>query len=139
MTITELKNNPNFVKLETDAEHFLRRKGETAITHTRSALVAIDKADDWEEVELAPALAQLEAEKRENEYSDEVAKLVRQEYSESEEFAIQRKAINAGLYPSDTSSDSIALQEYKQYNEFVEGCKIRVKEMLSKSAQKDVP
>lgn len=62
-----------------------------------------------------------------DEYDSKVAELVRQKYSESEEFALQRKAINAAFSTSVTSSDSKAMEEYQAYNSFVEECKQEAK------------
>ena len=52
-------------------------------------------------------------------YEDLVHKLVREKYSESEEFAILRKAINEKT------------DEYFIYNAYVEDCKVRAKEFVA--------
>lgn len=85
--------------------------------------------DMYEEVAEKPAY-------NKEEYDAKVAELVRQKYSESEEFAIQRKAINASFSPSPSASDSAALEEYQAYNAYVEECKQNAKNPeLYKSAE----
>lgn len=79
-----------------------------------------DTLDMYEEVAEKPAYTK-------EQYDNKVAELVRQRYSESEEFAIQRKAINAAFSPSVTSADSSALEEYQSYNAYVDECKLRAK------------
>lgn len=83
-------------------------------------LLPSDTLDMYEEVIEKPAYTK-------EQYDNKVADLVRQRYSESEEFAIQRKAINAAFSPSVTSADSTALEEYQSYNAYVDECKLRAK------------
>ena len=54
-------------------------------------------------------------------YDQLVNKMVKERYSDSEEFAILRKAINNGI------SD-----EYTAYNTYVEECKAQAKEFIAK-------
>ena len=62
-------------------------------------------------------------------YDAKVAELVREKYTESEEFALQRKAINAAFLPATVSEDgNAALNEYQEYNAYVEDCKLRAKD-----------
>ncbi len=66
---------------------FVHRLG-TDTYFRRGTVLRGDTVADFEEVEAAPAMTR-------GEYEARVAELVRERYSESEEFAIQRKAINA--------------------------------------------
>lgn len=79
-----------------------------------------DTIEMYEEVAEKPAYTK-------EQYDAKVAELVRQRYTESEEFAIQRKAINAAFSPSAASADSAAMEEYQAYNAFVDECKLRAK------------
>lgn len=92
----------------------------------RGTTLLSDTIADYEEVDEIPAYSK-------EDYDSKVSELVREKYSESEEFALQRKAINAAFSPSPTSADSAALQEYQGYNSYVEECKIRAKNILSNS------
>lgn len=63
------------------------------------------------------------------EYDAMVARLVRERYSADEEFALQRKAINAVASPATYSVENDkAMEEYQAYNEYVELCKARAKD-----------
>lgn len=66
-----------------------------------------------------------------SEYDAKVAELVREKYTADEEFALQRKMINAVMPPDTISADgsaSKALEEYQAYNTYVQGCKARAKD-----------
>ena len=59
------------------------------------------------------------------------ARLVRERYTDSEEFAIQRKMLNALMQPMtlcDEDSADNAAEEYAAYNAYVEECKARAKD-----------
>lgn len=84
-------------------------------------MLPCDTPDMYEEVAEQPAYTK-------EEYDNKVAELVRERYTASEEFAIQRKAINAAFSPSVASADNTALQEYQAYNAYVEQCKQRAKD-----------
>lgn len=98
----------------------VRRLG-TDVYFKRGTTLPTDTVEDFEEVDEEPAYTKAE-------YDAKVAELVRERYTESEEFAIQRKAINAAFSPSPTDSDSKALEEYRAYNAYVEECKQRGKD-----------
>ena len=70
-----------------------------------------DTPELFEEVDEVPKFTKAE-------YDAKVAELVRERYSESEEFAIQRKYLNALNEESES-----AVVEFKTYNEYVEECK----------------
>ena len=91
-------------------------------TYVRSIMMLPgESADLYEEVAEKPAYTK-------EQYDAKVAEFVRERYSESEEFAIQRKAINAAFSPSTFSSESDpVLTEYQEYNAYVEECKMRAK------------
>ena len=78
-----------------------------------------DTLDMYEEVSEKPVYTK-------EQYDEKVAELVREKYTASEEFAIQRKAINAAF--SAASPDSSASEEYQAYNTYVLECKERAKD-----------
>lgn len=88
----------------------------------RGTTLSTDTAANFEEVDEIPPYTKAE-------YDAKVAELVRERYTESEEFALQRKAINVAFSASTLSADSnTALEEYAAYNTFVEECKQRAKD-----------
>lgn len=122
---TQISNG--LVKL-TAQEGFIHKKGTE--TYAKSIIMLpSDTLDMYEEVAEKPAYTK-------EEYEAKVAELVRGRYSESEEFALQRKAINAAFSPSVLSAESdSALAEYAEYNAFVEECKQRAKDPELYSAE----
>jgi len=120
MKITEKQSG--FVEIEVeDKDNALHLKGSENYTKGGRATILASQVSHWEETEM-PAYTKAE-------YDAKVAELVRERYSESEEFALQRKAINAAFSPSTLSSDSSgALEEYATYNSYVEECKARAKD-----------
>jgi len=108
-----LENNQVF---STD-DKYVHRLG-TDSYFRRSTTLPTDTVDDFEEVDELPAYTKAE-------YDAKVAELVRRKYSESEEFAIQRKMLNTLLSPMTLSEDAAenAVSEYAEYNEYVERCK----------------
>ena len=80
-----------------------------------------DSIDDFEEVDEIPPYTKAE-------YEAKVAEMVRERYSASEEFALQRKAINAVSSPAVTDADGPAMAEYEAYNAYVEQCKQQAKD-----------
>lgn len=103
-----------------DSGKFIHRLGSD--TYFRKGMILpSQRIDEFEEVDEIPAYTKVQ-------YDEMVAKLVREKYSESEEFAIQRKAINEAFSPSPLTSDSIAMAEYREYNSFVEECKVKAKD-----------
>lgn len=78
-----------------------------------------DTASDFEEVAEAHLYSK-------SEYDSKVAELVRERYSESEEFAIQRKAIAALLASEATDAD------FAGYNSYVNECKVRATDLLTR-------
>lgn len=114
------RNIGNIIELSSE-NGYIHRVGTE--TYFRKALVP-DSADNYEEVDEIPPYTKAE-------YDAKVAELVRERYTESEEFALQRKAINAAFSPSTLSADnSSALEEYAAYNSYVEECKQRAKDTM---------
>jgi len=100
---------------------YVHRLG-TEIYFRRGTTLNTDTEANFEEVYEIPPFTK-------SEYDAKVAELVRQRYTESEEFALQRKAINAAFSPSTLSVDSgSAMEEYAAYNSYVEECKTRAKD-----------
>lgn len=98
---------------------YIHKKGTD--TYVKSIMMLpSDSINDYEEVDEIPPFTK-------SQYDEKVAQLVRERYSESEEFAIQRKAINEAFSPSAISEGSEAMSEYREYNEFVEECKKKAK------------
>ena len=99
----------------------IRRKGSDAC-FKRGTVLAADTVDGFDEVEEVPAYTK-------DEYDAMVARLVRERYTADEEFALQRKAINATFSPSSLSEgrDNNAMEEYADYNAYVEECKRKAK------------
>lgn len=93
--------------------------------YAAKAPVAPGSVGDWEEVDSAPAYTKAQ-------YDEMVASLVRERYSESEEFAIQRKTLNAlvASVPLDGGGGLTgpAVDEFAEYNAYVEECKLRARD-----------
>lgn len=118
------KENLGLWALSTDATHILRRVGSYDYPEIRRATV--QDPEQWEEIAVADIPPYTKAE-----YDNKVAELVREKYSADEEFALQRKMINAIMSPdtiSDDGSASQALSEYQIYNTFVQECKQKAKD-----------
>lgn len=113
--------NNKLVMLTASEGHVLRRKGGDLHSDIRNATVTTADLDNWEEIPEADIPPYTKAE-----YDAKVAEMVRQRYSESEEFAIQRKVINSMLSPMTLSADSAEkiMSEYAEYNNYVEQCKL---------------
>lgn len=107
------KNVGNFIELSSETGYIHKIGTEN---YFKKGLI-IDSVDNYEEVAEMPPYTK-------DEYDTKVNELVRERYTESEEFALQRKAINAAFSPSTLSADSSkALEEYAAYNTYVEQCK----------------
>ena len=82
-------------------------------------LLSGDTASDFEEVTEVSIYTKAE-------YDSKVAELVRERYSESEEFAIQRKALAALSASEGTDA------EFAAYNSYVNECKVRATDLLTR-------
>lgn len=91
-------------------------------TYVKSIILLSDESpEEYEEVAERPAYTR-------EQYEAKVAELVRERYTASEEFALQRKAINS-LSPALPSGEGVdlVLAEYEEYNAYVDQCKQRAK------------
>ena len=84
----------------------------------RGTALPTDTPADFEEVDSAPAYTRAD-------YEERVATLVRERYTDSAEFAIQRKYINSLTVP-----DPAAAAEYADYNSYVNSCKLRARQLM---------
>lgn len=111
-------------ELRAGAGKLLHRKG-TDIYVPRVLLTEGVDAGEWEEVEADTLPPYTRAE-----YEARVAALVRERYTEAEEFALQRKAINRATTPATATIEDAdaAMAEYEAYNLYVEQCKARAKD-----------
>lgn len=103
-----------------DSGKFVHRIGSDVYFH-RSTVLPSDSVEDFEEADEPPAFTKAQ-------YDEKVAQLVRERYSESEEFAIQRKYLNAMAKGKPEGAAEFAevfpvLAEYNTYNLYVEWCK----------------
>lgn len=107
----------------TDGKHIHRIGSDTYFR--RGTVLQGETEADFEEVDAVPSMTKAE-------YDARVAALVRQRYSESEEFAIQRKAMNLLLNPEPVNEEGFdptqTLAEFNAYNAYVEQCKLQAKD-----------
>lgn len=114
----QIKNNE---ATSTDGK-WLRNKITGAVAKRQGCLPTMS-ADDFEELDERPAYTK-------EQYDEKVAELIRERYTASEEFALQRKMINASNTSAPLSDEKSlkAISEYDAYNLFVEECKERAKD-----------
>lgn len=120
------KSNLNMYKLDCDNDHIIHRIDNEDYPIIRHTFVKADDVDNYEEIAVSdiPPFAK-------EEYDKKVAELVREKYTTDEEFALQRKMLNAVMSPDTISADGSAnkaLEEYQAYNVFVQECKQRAKD-----------
>ncbi len=120
-----------FVSLRAEEGYKLRKVNYTdPHSDIQQTTIPVEEAVLWEEVAVEDMPPYTKAQ-----YDEKVAQLVRARYSESEEFAIQRKMLNVMLNhepmllgtdadgtEATTTSDKAA-EEYNAYNAYVEQCK----------------
>lgn len=114
----------NLVEISTDPEHILHRIGSDDYSEIRKVTTA--NPAEWEEITVSEIPPYTKAE-----YDNKVAELVREKYTSDEEFALQRKMINAIMSPdtiSDEGSVNKTLSEYQTYNVYVQECKQKAKD-----------
>ena len=119
------KENLNMWALATDENHILHRIDNVDYPTIRRTIVKAEDVDKYEEIANEDIPPYTKAE-----YDKKVAELVRERYGENEEFAIQRKIINAMMSPETVSEEGAsnkALEEYQAYNLYVMDCKQRAK------------
>lgn len=119
------------VEIWTDAEHVIRRKGDTAPTEIRRLTVKAENLGQWEEVAIADMRPYSD-----EQYNDKVAELVAERYPMAEENAITRKLLNKLLHPDVATLDESGtdtelpkeVAQFEAYNAYVEDCKLRAKD-----------
>lgn len=119
------------VEISTDADHIIRKKGDTAPTEIRRLTVKAEKLGQWEEVAIADMRPYSD-----EQYNDKVAELVAERYPMAEENAITRKLLNKLLHPEAATLDGQGtdtelpkeVAQFEAYNAYVEDCKLRAKD-----------
>lgn len=115
-----IENNQVF----SDTGKMVRRKGSDNYFRRSTSLPGYS-AGMFEEVDSVPAYTK-------GQYDEMVALLVRERYTESEEFAIQRKMLNALMAPAPINEGEAlsgpAVDEFAEYNAYVEECKLKAKD-----------
>lgn len=116
------------VEISTDAEHVIRRKGDTAPTEIRRLTVKAENLGKWEEVAITDMRPYSD-----EQYNDKVAELVAERYPMAEENAITRKLLNKLLHPDvatldDENAIAKEVAQFEAYNAYVEDCKARAKD-----------
>lgn len=122
MNTTQKSNN--LVEISTDSEHILHRIGDEEYPIIRKIMTL--NPNEWEEIAVSNIPPYTKTE-----YDKKVAELVREKYTADEEFALQRKMLNAVMSPDTISADgsaSKALEEYQAYNVYVQECKQKAKD-----------
>lgn len=122
-------------QLDTDQGHILHKVGSDDYTEIRHTMVKGPEA--WEEIAVSdiPPFTK-------DEYDKKVAELVREKYTADEEFALQRKMLNAVMSPDTISADGSAnkaLEEYQAYNVYVQECKQKAKDPELYVKTEDIP
>lgn len=113
-------------KLDCDNDHIIHRIDNEDYTIIRHTFVKADDVDNYEEIAISDIPPYTKTE-----YDTKVAELVREKYTADEEFALQRKMLNAVMSPDTISADgsvSKILEEYQAYNVYVQECKQRAKD-----------
>lgn len=114
----------NLVEISAEGENILHRIGSENYPEIRRIITP--NPAEWEEIAVTDIPLYTKAE-----YDAKVAELVREKYTADEEFALQRKMLNAVMSPDTISADgtaSEALEEYQAYNIYVQECKQRAKD-----------
>lgn len=118
------KKSNNMVEITAEGENILHRIGSENYPEIRRIITP--NPAEWEEIAVTDIPLYTKAE-----YDAKVAELVREKYTADEEFALQRKMLNAIMSPDTISADgsaSKALEEYQAYNTYVQECKARAKD-----------
>ena len=111
--------NENLIEIIADSNHIIHRKGQDSYPEITKAAIRLDDLENWEEVSIEdiPPYTQVE-------YKEEIIKLIRERYDQDDEFAILRKI-------AQSPTNERYINEYNEYNSFVEDCKTKAKENLS--------
>ena len=110
--------NENLIEIIADSNHIIHRKGQDSYPKITKAAIKLDDLENWEEVSIEdmPPYSQVE-------YKEEIIKLIRERYDQDDEFAILRKI-------AQSPTNERYINEYNEYNSFVEDCKTKAKENL---------
>ena len=110
--------NENLIEIIADSNHIIHRKGQDSYPEITKAAIRLDDLENWEEVSIEdiPPYTQIE-------YKEEIIKLIRERYDQDDEFAILRKI-------AQSPTNERYINEYNEYNSFVEDCKTKAKENL---------
>lgn len=110
--------NENLIEIIADSNHIIHRKGQDSYPEITKAAIRLDDLENWEEVSIEdiPPYTQVE-------YKEEIIKLIRERYDQDDEFAILRKI-------AQSPTNERYINEYNEYNSFVEDCKTKAKENL---------
>lgn len=122
MNTTQLNN---ITLLSADEGKYIHKIG-TEMYCKKVTMLPSETIEMYEEVNEIPKFTK-------SEYEDKVKELIKERYTIEDELAIQRKAFNAMITSttlSEDSSESI-MDEYNEYNLFVEDCKVRAVEILN--------
>lgn len=127
MKTTQLEDNLVSVTAEKGYRLYFADKGvESAFSR---GIMSADKVKDLVEIPASEVPLFSRAE-----HEEKVAELIRKRYSQNEELAIQRKAAAASLAGE---SDGAAIEEFNEYNAFVEQCKVDAKAILNQQAREN--
>ena len=110
--------NENLIEIIADSNHIIHRKEQDSYPEITKAAIRLDDLENWEEVSIEdiPPYTQVE-------YKEEIIKLIRERYDQDDEFAILRKI-------AQSPTNERYINEYNEYNSFVEDCKTKAKENL---------
>lgn len=125
MKTTNLSNGLVEIAVE-NKDNALHRIGSDSYIKGGKTTVRAADADKWEECPMPPYSAE--------EYEKTVVDLIRERYSANDEFAIQRKIIDAIVNDPMTVEDDTepaALTEFREYQAFVNECKVSARTTLS--------
>ena len=109
--------NETLIEVSSDNGYVLRLKGEEQ-SSIRKVVINQDRLNDWEEIPLADIFPYTK-----EEYKAEVIRLIREKYDNNDETAILRKMLQS-------KPEERYIDEYENYNSFVEDCKLKAKETL---------
>lgn len=125
--------NTRINRWEIDAAegYILHRIGSDDYTEIHHASVTADDLDSWEEIAVDAVPRYTKAQ-----YRAQVVALIRERYDINKEMEIQREMLNALINPAPMSIDDTdsgttdIVVEFNAYNDYVEECKRRAKELL---------
>lgn len=120
-------------------EYYLHEIGSEDYPEMRKARIKAADVDRWEEVLIANIPPYTK-----EQYKAKVVELIRERYDINKEMEIQREMLDALLNPTPMSADDTdagitdVASNFNVYNDYVEECKRRAKEMLSETNATDL-